>query len=101
MKLFIFGATGDLVKRKVVPALVSMGRNDIEIVALGRKTLTSEEYQSFVCDDCFAHFDKKPEYEHVNFEGSLTCDECEKHLERGETTYFYSALPPGQIEMVL
>lgn len=40
-------------------------------------------------------------YLQVNFENELTCEDCEEHMVRGETNYFYSALPPAQQELVI
>lgn len=90
MKLFIFGATGDLVGRYVGSALRTLGRSDLDVIALGRRDLSSLDVDGFPV-----------KYEKVSFEGTLVCDGCEAHLAIGETTYFYSALPPAQIEQVV
>src|SRR3989344_821397 len=95
MKLFIFGATGDLVRRKVMPAFAALRRgkpafSDLEIIALGRKDLDTLDLGGLPV-----------KYEKVEFGENLTCEGCESHLDKDETAYFYSALPPSQIELVL
>ncbi len=57
MKLFIFGSTGDLVKRKIIPAFIELKLNDLQIIALGRQDFTDETYEDFICNDkCFKNF---------------------------------------------
>jgi len=94
VKLFIFGATGDLVRRKVFPAFAMLRRGtpplEPEIIALGRKDLDSLDYPGL-----------KIKYEKASFSNSLICEGCEKYLNKSETNYFYSALPPAQQELVI
>ncbi len=49
----IFGATGDLTLRKLLPALTTLiknGQEDLTVIAVGRRTFTSEEYLQFVAE---------------------------------------------------
>lgn len=102
MKLFIFGSTGDLVKRKIIPAFMDLKIDNLEIIALGRKEFTDDMYQNFICnDDCFRDFKFKPRYHKVNFEGELKCEGCDNYLTKGEEHFFYSALPPKNIGILL
>ncbi|MCL5012214.1 MAG: hypothetical protein M1320_02195 [Patescibacteria group bacterium] len=102
MKLFIFGSTGDLVKRKIIPAFIELRPKDLEIVALGRKEFTDELYYKFICDDdCLKDFKTKPIYHKLDFENDIICERCGDFLEENEINFFYIALPPRALEPVL
>ena len=52
--MVIFGATGDLTKRKLFPALYNLAKDDFlphtfAIVGVGRQEMTSEEYRAQMC----------------------------------------------------
>ena len=54
--LVIFGATGDLAKRKLVPALFSLYGQDaalehVSILAIGRKSFKSEEFRTYLREE--------------------------------------------------
>ena len=101
-QLFIFGSTGDLVKRKVVPALSSLNNFDLKVITLGRKDFSSEGYRLYVCDGkCSDSFENKHNYELINFEDEEICRNCRLHLSKKDVNYFYSALPPKNIESVV
>ncbi len=103
MKFFIFGSTGDLVKRKIVPALSKINLPDLEIIALGRKNLENNSYNSFICKDsqCFSNFNKQPEYTKISIEKEVVCEECIKKIDKNDTNFFFSALPPQNIEQII
>lgn len=48
----IFGATGDLAKRKLIPALFSLYNEktleNVSILAIGRKPMSSEEFRTYL-----------------------------------------------------
>lgn len=51
----IFGGTGDLMKRKLVPAFAQLARNNVlpsgsKIVGIGRKDFDAEEYKRFLSE---------------------------------------------------
>lgn len=49
--LIIFGATGDLAKRKLIPALYTLhthGESNISILAIGRKPFASEDFREYI-----------------------------------------------------
>ncbi len=95
MKLFVFGSTGDLVKRKVMKALQNLNLENLEIFAIGRKTLDKEEYRNFICSDwCSINFRKNIHYLHVDFE-KLHHKNFEEHLDKDEINFFYISLPPA------
>ncbi|MBI2474631.1 MAG: hypothetical protein HYV68_02940 [Candidatus Taylorbacteria bacterium] len=102
MVLFIFGATGDLTRRKIVPALRSLNIEGLQIIALGRKDLNDKTYEQFVCGEgCFDDIHSRPKYEKVRFADSVVCEHCDAYHRKGEINYFYSALPPAQIASVI
>lgn len=53
VKIIIFGGTGDLVKKKIIPALFNLYinnllSNDFEIIGVSRKQMTDIDYRNFV-----------------------------------------------------
>src|SRR6188508_3025588 len=53
--MVIFGATGDLTKRKLLPALYNLAKDDFlphkfAIIGVGRQELTTEDFRSQVND---------------------------------------------------
>lgn len=102
MNLFIFGSTGDLVKRKVMKALQELDMKELKIHAVGRKELDREEYQDFICDDwCKINFRKSINYVQVDF-SNLGLKDFENYLDKEEENYFYVSLPPSkQKELIL
>ncbi len=100
--LFIFGSTGDLVKRKVVPALHALTNFTVHTVALGRKNLTTEEYQNFVCNGkCSDTFATNTTYLKIDLENTVVCEACINHLHKTECNYFYIALPPHTTAQII
>ncbi len=97
MKLFIFGSTGDLVKRKVMKALQELGKEDLEIYAIGRREMDRKEYQNFICSDwCNLKFRNSIHYLNVDFK-NLNFED--KLSEKG-INYFYVSLPPSEYKNV-
>lgn len=103
MKFFIFGSTGDLAKRKIVPALSHIPIHNLEIIALGRRDFVDQTYNEFVCEGgmCFNHLDKKPEYNKIEFKDEIICEKCIEKLDKDNINFFYSAMPPQNIEIIL
>jgi glucose-6-phosphate 1-dehydrogenase len=99
MNLFIFGSTGDLVKRKVLPALNKMNIPNLRIFAIGRKDFIDKMYLDFACkEECIIK--DKIHYFKTNFGKRDICKECEKNLLKGEKNYFYISLPPDLLPIV-
>ncbi len=89
-KLFIFGATGDLVKRKVLPALKNF--ENLEIIALGRKNLSEEKINEIKSEI------KNSKYSQIKFsDKTIDCLACTKDLDKKKKNYFYVSLPPKNI----
>jgi glucose-6-phosphate 1-dehydrogenase len=102
MKLFIFGSTGDLVKRKIIPAFINLKLEDLEIIALGRRDFTDELYEDFICNDkCFMNFKNKPVYHKIEFNDEIICEKCGEFLDKSGDNFFYIAMSPEFIEKIL
>lgn len=95
MKLFVFGSTGDLFKRKVIKALKEI--KNLEIIALGRKDLTHEQYFEETCPTCDEEIRKRTKYLSVSFSDKIQCVGCKDHFSKEGINYFYIALPPNKI----
>jgi glucose-6-phosphate 1-dehydrogenase len=103
MKLFVFGSTGDLVKRKVLPAMNSLVEQNpkLKIVALGRKEFIDNEYHDFVCEGrCSESLIENMSYKKINFDEDFfeVLDEEGENFEKDSTNYFYISLPPFLLE---
>lgn len=100
MKLFVFGSTGDLFKRKVIHALKQI--KDLEIYALGRKEMKTEEYISQVYSDAPEDLKKRIKYLQIHFsQNGIICHDCPNFYSKGEINHFYVALPPDKILEIL
>ena len=99
--LFIYGSTGDLVKRKVIPALQKLNI-PVKILALGRKKLSSGDYKKIICkeNECPNSFKKNIIYR-KNLLEEITCASCYNSLNRKEINFFYISLPPKMIKNAL
>jgi len=98
MKLFIFGSTGDLVKKKVFPALEHF--QDLEVISLGRKNLDNLEFNNNYCKDCSDKLKNRLNYKKIDFEKDF-CKECLNLMNKEEENYFYLSLPPNLIYEIL
>ena len=95
-------STGDLVKRKVLPALQDLQKKDLEIWAIGRKNFTHEIYKDFVCNNmCSLYFRKRLYYLKTNFQEKNICKSCENLLDKNKINYFYIAMPPKFTDKIL
>ncbi len=94
MKLFIFGSTGDLIKRKVLLSLQEL-RQNLEIYALGRKDITSNEYINSTCEKrCLVEFEEKIHYLKIDFEKENLCTSCSTLFDKDKVNFIYIAMPP-------
>lgn len=113
----IYGATGDLMSRKIVPALYHLYTKDklpklLRIIGFSRRTLSREEYQNFIHTILkrhaarfkkhdFENFLKLFDYQQGNFDDISNYNHLAKTLGRidGEwkvcsNKLFYLAVPP-------
>src|SRR6476469_2543082 len=63
--MVIFGATGDLTKRKLLPALYNLAKDDFlphkfAVIGVGRQEMSSEEFRKMIIDE-LKEFVPKPE----------------------------------------
>jgi glucose-6-phosphate 1-dehydrogenase len=118
--MIIFGATGDLTKRKLFPALYNLGErgylpDNFAIVGVGRQEMTSEDFrakikgdlQEFVGvknldKDLLRWFDERTHYTGGDFAHKKTFNELKKLLKEldrqfdiPENYFFYLATPPA------
>src|SRR5690606_33164570 len=117
--MVIFGATGDLTKRKLLPALYNLAKDkflpdSFAVVGVGRQELTREEFCERILNDLKEFAGDEPQTELIDWiseriyytGGDLDDDKklfsdikellaevCEKHSVP-ENYFFYMAIPP-------
>jgi glucose-6-phosphate 1-dehydrogenase len=118
----IFGSTGDLMRRKLIPALYNLDVHnkigcEVEILAVGRRPLTSQDYieefvkpafNEFVCEkkaNC-KNFIKKIDYVHVDFEDAETFHMIKGMIERKAQccqaqVIYYLSVPPSLFSPII
>ena len=87
--MIIFGASGDLTKRKLMPALYSLYRDkrltgDFSILGIGRTIYSDENYRSYILEE-LQQFVKADEQDTILIL-SLTCITCRWTLQRKKVT---------------
>ncbi|MBI2630540.1 hypothetical protein HYW76_05565 [Candidatus Pacearchaeota archaeon] len=98
MNLFIFGSTGDLVKRKVLPALGSF--EDLRIFAFGRKDWSTGEYVNLFCNNSCEKIKNSLIYCKIDYNNLENNHDLIKFLDK-KINYFYCSLPPNMIINIL
>jgi len=117
--MIIFGATGDLTKRKLFPALYNLAKagflpDSFAIVGVGRQEMTSEDFQAKIKGDLLEFigqdidrdllhwFEKRTHYTGGDFAVKKTFNELKKLLKDldkqfdiPENYFFYLATPPS------
>lgn len=102
MKLFVFGATGDLFKRKVLEWLQSLNNKNLEVIAIGRKNFSTEIYQDFICKGrCNPKFKDSLTYKEIAFTHEDIYKTCNENLNKNEINYFYISLPPHTFNTII
>ncbi len=115
--IIIFGATGDLAKTKLVPALFSLFKQnllseDFSIIGFARREMTAEQFHdsftSLTTDKKWAAFAKHLSYQQGMFgekqgykELITRLKEIDKNLGACITRLFYLATPPQNYEEIL
>ena len=118
--MMIFGATGDLTKRKLFPAIYNLAKDghipdSFAIIGIGRQELTSEEFRSQILDDLreftpngadedlLNWFEQRTYYTGGDFDDDtqlfgdikdLAARVCAEH-KIPENFFYYMAIPPG------
>jgi len=123
--LVIFGATGDLTSRKLVPALYSLRNQNLmpekfALVGAGRSEMASEEFRKKMADAIrtfsdendhdFSHveeFTECLEYHKIDYESPPDYDELGRVVQNlnkkngiGSNIIFYMATPPSLYEAI-
>lgn len=122
--MIIFGATGDLTKRKLFPALYNLAKakflpDNFAIVGVGRQEMTSEDFRSQirgnllefigkdVDKDLLKWFEERTHYTGGDFAEKKTFNELKKLLKEldkqfdiPENYFFYLATPPSLFGLV-
>jgi glucose-6-phosphate 1-dehydrogenase len=104
----IFGATGDLTKRKLIPALFNLYRQgklkDTKIIAVGRKPLTDEsirdELKQFVKGD-WNSFKGLITYHQLEFHDVKAYDALKAKLGSEQQRLFYLATAPESFPVII
>lgn len=124
MKLIILGATGDLAKRKIYPALEELFLKGLlpkhlQVVGASRRDWSDDQYREFVSDQLAEFTESNSEttgdlqgvsrdefYEcfrfvEIQFGELKTYSNLQKVLNQGEVIYLYLAIEPGFFEQVI
>ena len=124
--LVLFGATGDLAHRKVMPALYQLWRTNLlphefVVLAIGRRPYDSDTFRDEIRgalekysrvlpldEAAWRSFSERVAYEQLNFEEPAAFDRLAKHLdtldeERGTrgNRLFYLATQPSQFSEII
>jgi len=121
----IFGATGDLMNRKLMPALLHLVRDgalsqDVYIVGVGRREITTDEFQNMMLDSVKRMYRKEFDstlwqkiisrmyYSQGKFEDKNLYDDLvnlldtfDKECNACVPRFFYLATPPQHYETIL
>jgi glucose-6-phosphate 1-dehydrogenase len=123
--LVIFGATGDLTSRKLVPALYSLRNQDLmpekfALLGVGRSEITSEDFRKKMANAITTFSDEKEpdfshipeftgcfEYQRINFDSPSDYNELNLAIGKlktksgiGGNIIFYMATPPNLYETI-
>lgn len=109
--MVIFGATGDLAKRKLIPSLFSLFKqgklpSDFFIIGFARRDFSDDEFRKLF--ETSPKFSKHLFYqqgkfeEKTGYEGLIKrLDEIDKKMKACITRFFYLATPPDNYETIL
>ncbi len=115
--IIIFGATGDLSKRKIMPSLCQLFSNNLlhegsSIIACGRSDHTSESFREFIephvpkciCNGKYCNFTENISYIRTDAADQQTFENLARHLKEQDKDgfplnhLFYFAIPPASAE---
>jgi glucose-6-phosphate 1-dehydrogenase len=123
--MVIFGATGDLMHRKLMPALYHLVRDgevsrDIYIVGVGRRKITTDQFRELMATSARAmygeafdqslweHLTERMHYTQGHFEENVLYEdltkllaEFDEELKACVPRFFYLATPPEHYETIL
>ena len=122
--MIIFGASGDLTSRKLIPALYSLAHDDLlpdrfVVVGYGRTEMTSKQFRQQMreavaeharlpfSDEVWSNFGRRLHYKQGDYDSAEDLQALHDMLEQpgqgcGAGRYlYYTALPPDVVERVL
>ncbi|MSQ24309.1 MAG: glucose-6-phosphate dehydrogenase [Chloroflexi bacterium] len=113
--IVLFGATGDLARKKLFPALYGLaqaGRLDIPVVGVARSDWTDESLRMHaheavaavfdpVDEDAFATLARELTFVQGDYQTPDTFDRIREHLGGARHPLFYLAIPPSVFESVV
>jgi glucose-6-phosphate 1-dehydrogenase len=105
--IVIFGATGDLTKRKLIPALLRLHAKgkleNTKIIALGRKDLTDDairvQLSEFVSTEEWNDFARRIVYHNLEFHNTAAYETLAKKIEGNRV--FYLATAPESFPIII
>ncbi|MBX4199380.1 glucose-6-phosphate dehydrogenase (NADP(+)) [Candidatus Saccharibacteria bacterium] len=94
--LVIFGVTGDLAQRKLLPALAAIEKNrqlpaDFKLLGVTRRDVSLDDVLSSECK----HLSSKMEMYQMNLEEPAAYEELKNKLDSNAQIIFYFAVPPS------
>lgn len=114
--LVLFGATGDLAKRKLFPALYGLeasGTLDVPVIGVARSKWTDKEFREHCRESILAHVAapktevieqllKRMDLVQGDYAATATWDTLVRKLDRAhsQTAVFYMAIPPAMFPTV-
>jgi glucose-6-phosphate 1-dehydrogenase len=102
--LVIFGASGDLARRKIIPALHSVDGNagGLRVVGTGRSDLTREAFREVVGEASgSAALAAGADWVRLDYDSSDSYADLGKRLGQGRAVVFYLATPPQTFGSIL
>jgi len=121
--MVVFGASGDLTSRKLIPALYRLHQNNylpsqFALVGCGRTVYTDDSYRKYVCShieavagfnrDDWQKFAEKIHYQQIDYNESSEGFKLEAKLSQVEAAYgtagnrlFYMSVPPVLYEAII
>jgi len=94
--IVIFGASGDLAKRKIMPALRELaGRGGIRLLGAGRSQMSREEFQNLVQESSgSSELAAGAEWVQLDYESSESYRHLKEAVDGAGSVVYYLATPP-------
>ena len=102
--LVIFGASGDLAKRKIIPALHSVdgAKRGLRVLGAGRSELKRAEFQDLVAEASGSpELAKAADWVRLDYDEPGSYEELKRLLKKSRDVVFYLATPPQTFEGIL
>lgn len=105
IEIILFGSTGDLAVRKIIPALELLYRDnfvsELSIIAIGRRKYSNEEYISFISENkkYKKNFLKKIRY--IEADISKEMNNLKDEIKTQEPIFFFATAPEFYSNIVL